>query len=385
MGGVFGLASVDRPGDRRLPDRRPGWRWCFYVNMPVGIAAFAVLLLRLPAHRARSGTTSRRSTGSARRRSCSPWCRCCWRSHGAAATTPGPRPRHLALLSIRLRDAGGVSSRVEMRAPEAIIAVPRFQEPRRLDLRRRRDARVDGDVRHDAVHPALHPGRDRHVCATRSGAVLTPMMFALIVASIASGQLVSEARQVQVIAIVGTATMRSACSCSSRMDADDELLHGAAQHDGHGRGAGRDDADLQLSVQNAVDMSQVGVATSSDAVSADDGRLHWRGDFRRGAEQPVRRRAGAGPAGGRRRGAAAGYSRGVQESPGADEPRGRRPLASRRSGGRPSSSLRCSVRCDRRWPRRCRTSSFAARSSWASARASRRSSSTSRSGRPTGG
>src|SRR3954452_4259280 len=42
-GGVFGLASVVGPTLGGWLTDGPGWRWVFYVNLPVGIVAIAVL------------------------------------------------------------------------------------------------------------------------------------------------------------------------------------------------------------------------------------------------------------------------------------------------------------------------------------------------------
>src|SRR5688572_26536091 len=44
MGAVFGLASVIGPAVGGFLTDGPGWRWCFYVNLPIGIIAFAILL-----------------------------------------------------------------------------------------------------------------------------------------------------------------------------------------------------------------------------------------------------------------------------------------------------------------------------------------------------
>ncbi|PYR39094.1 MAG: MFS transporter, partial [Acidobacteria bacterium] len=43
MGSVFGFSSVIGPAVGGYLTDGPGWRWCFYVNVPVGIAAFAIL------------------------------------------------------------------------------------------------------------------------------------------------------------------------------------------------------------------------------------------------------------------------------------------------------------------------------------------------------
>src|SRR3954471_6079241 len=50
-GSVFGLASVVGPALGGWLTDGPGWRWVFYVNLPVGILAVAVVVLGLPAIR----------------------------------------------------------------------------------------------------------------------------------------------------------------------------------------------------------------------------------------------------------------------------------------------------------------------------------------------
>ncbi len=51
MGSVFGVASVVGPALGGWLTDGPGWRWVFYVNLPVGLIAVAVLLVGLPAIR----------------------------------------------------------------------------------------------------------------------------------------------------------------------------------------------------------------------------------------------------------------------------------------------------------------------------------------------
>ncbi len=64
-GSVFGIASVVGPALGELLTNGPGRRWVFYVNIPVGVLAIAVLLYGLPALRP---SESPPSTGWARRR-----------------------------------------------------------------------------------------------------------------------------------------------------------------------------------------------------------------------------------------------------------------------------------------------------------------------------
>jgi MFS family permease len=51
LGGMFGLASVIGPTMGGFITDSLGWRWVFYVNLPLGLAAFIVLVLGLAGHR----------------------------------------------------------------------------------------------------------------------------------------------------------------------------------------------------------------------------------------------------------------------------------------------------------------------------------------------
>ena len=54
FGGIFGIASIVGPVVGGYLTDNIGWRWVFYVNVPVGLAALAAVLITMPAvaHRA---------------------------------------------------------------------------------------------------------------------------------------------------------------------------------------------------------------------------------------------------------------------------------------------------------------------------------------------
>src|SRR5439155_17453845 len=54
FGGVFGLSSVIGPTLGGWLTDGPGWRWVFYVNVPVGVLAVTAVVLALPYVRSRS-------------------------------------------------------------------------------------------------------------------------------------------------------------------------------------------------------------------------------------------------------------------------------------------------------------------------------------------
>src|SRR6266568_4449580 len=49
FGGIFGIASVVGPVIGGFLTDNAGWRWVFYVNVPVGIIAFVAVFLTMPA------------------------------------------------------------------------------------------------------------------------------------------------------------------------------------------------------------------------------------------------------------------------------------------------------------------------------------------------
>jgi EmrB/QacA subfamily drug resistance transporter len=54
FGAVFGLSSVIGPTIGGYLTDGPGWRWCFYVNVPVGVLAVVMVLIGLPYVRSRA-------------------------------------------------------------------------------------------------------------------------------------------------------------------------------------------------------------------------------------------------------------------------------------------------------------------------------------------
>src|SRR5450759_4002293 len=53
MGALFGISAVIGPLLGGVFTEHAGWRWCFWLNIPIGIAAFTVnwFALKLPTHR----------------------------------------------------------------------------------------------------------------------------------------------------------------------------------------------------------------------------------------------------------------------------------------------------------------------------------------------
>jgi MFS family permease len=97
--GVFGLASLFGPTLGGYLTDTVGWRWVFWLNLPVGGVALAVLLATFPAR-----TAPRRRQAIDYASACSRSPRCC---SGCSPGSSGARPSR----SCRLTCSGTASSR----------------------------------------------------------------------------------------------------------------------------------------------------------------------------------------------------------------------------------------------------------------------------------
>jgi MFS family permease len=99
--------------------------------------------------------------------------------------------------------------------------------------------------------------------ATESGAVVTPMMFSLIGASIVSGQLVTRLGKYRYIAVTGVAVTAIGMGLMAMMNEQTTYAMVLRNMVVMGIGLGITMPVFTLAVQNAVDPGSVGVMTSS--------------------------------------------------------------------------------------------------------------------------
>jgi len=265
FGAVWGLSSVAGPllggffSDRGEILGVSGWRWIFYINIPIGIAALVITsaVLHLPKSK---------------------------REHsidylGALLMVSAVTLVLLSLAVYGPQNGWGDSRTIsfliigiiltvfflmwEKRATEPILPLHLFKN-HTFSLTSLLGAVIGAGMFGAIVMLPLYLQVVKGDTATSAGLKLIPLMLGIVTASIISGKLISKHGHYKRFPIAGTALMTIGILLMTRLEIDTPFWQIAIYSIFVGAGLGLSMQTIVIALQNSVDFKDMGVATSSN-------------------------------------------------------------------------------------------------------------------------
>ncbi|MEX5262990.1 MULTISPECIES: MDR family MFS transporter [Kocuria] len=259
MGGVFAVSSVAGPLLGGFFTEGPGWRWVFWINIPLGLLALAgaVLFLKLPRHSGRP----RLDIGGMVLLAVATTCLVLFATWGGGKYA-WTDPVLLGLIAGTLVTAAAFVA-VERRTAEPIIPMHLFRE-RNFVL-----TTLAGLLTGVAMFGALgylptYLQMVFGVDATRSGLLMVPMMGTMLVTSVLAGQAVSRTGRYKWLPVAGSVIVAAAMGLLATLTSEQGVWHVCLYIAVLGLGLGLSMQVLVLIVQNTFPLRQVGTATAAN-------------------------------------------------------------------------------------------------------------------------
>ncbi|MEU5842211.1 MDR family MFS transporter [Rhodococcus sp. NPDC047139] len=260
LGAIFGLSAVGGPLLGGFFVDHLSWEWCFYINIPVGIAAFVItwIALRLPTKK----PTKKIDVLGVVALSLATTCLIFFTDFGGDAERGWDDPLTWAF-GAGLVAFASLFVLVESRAQDPIIPLSLFRNSIFVNATAIGFVLGLGMFAAIAFMPTFLQ-MSSGTSAAVSGLLLLPMMAGLMITSIGSGLAITKTQRYKIYPIAGSLITAAAMLWLTTLEGDTSLWVICSMLFVFGLGLGLIMQVVILIVQNAVPADEIGTATSSN-------------------------------------------------------------------------------------------------------------------------